>query len=254
MNLTVHFRNNLLIFVVVFIVLSGCAGMKSERSTTNIAGQYPDSVTDSEDINWWFIRFQNRWPEGSTAEWYLDALIAHRIIAPIYDKYKDRIFLWRFHRRAARDAAGHRFSFIFYADAVTATEVILAVKRDSLLAELQRAGTIKRVLADDTRQPARTDIGDTSDQRWSTIVKNTWPYFIMGASKTWLEMIDSEAERRGLSFDNTSIDELQSQYRSIDNDVRQAWQFEGHHAFLHHLNAVFGYMPVMIGDDRLMKF
>jgi hypothetical protein len=239
-----------MVFVAVSMVLTGCAGMKPERSAANVTDRHPDS----EEINWWFIRFQNQWPEGGTAEWYLDALIAHRVIAPVYDKYKDRISLWRFHRRAARDAAGHQFSFIFYADAVTATEVIHAVRRDSLLAELQRAGIIKQVLADDTRQSTRTSIGDTSDQRWSTIVKNTWPYFIMGVSKTWLEMIDSEVGRRGLSFDNTSIVDLQNQYRSIDDDVRHAWQSEGHHAFLHHLNAVFGYTPVMVGEDRLMKF
>ena len=107
MNFTVHFRNGLLVIVAVLMVLTGCAGMKSERPKTNIAEKYQDS----EEMNWWFIRFQNRWPEEATAEWYLDALIAHRIIAPVYDKYKDRIPLWRFHRRAARDAAGHRFSY-----------------------------------------------------------------------------------------------------------------------------------------------
>jgi len=236
---------------MAFIMLSGCAGMKPEGSVATVS-QEPGS--DSATLNWWAIRFQNDWPEGMTAEWYMDALIAHRIIAPVHEIYRDQISLWRFHRRAARDGAGHQFSFIFYTDTATATEVFNAVREDSLLAELQKVGKIRRFFTDGTGQITKPGIGDTSDQSWSPIVKNTWPYFIMGVSQTWLEMIDAEAGRREMIIDNASIETLQDQYRRIDGDVRKAWQLEGHHAFLHHLNAVFGYTPIIVGEDVLMKF
>ena len=76
----------------------------------------------------------------------------------------------------------------------------------------------------------------------------------MGVSKTWLEMIDAEAGRQRQSPDNQSIEELQEQYRRVDDEVRKAWQTEGHHAFLHHLNAVFGYTPIIVDKDVLRKF
>lgn len=205
-------------------------------------------------MGWWAVRFQNDWPNGVTTEWYMDDLIAHRVVAPVLEHYREQIPLWRFHRRAARDEAGHRFSFIFYSDADTAHEVIDAIRNDSLVEELVRIGRIRRVLSDDTGQVTKPGIGDTSDQSWSPVVQNAWPYFIMGVCKTWLEMIDAEAGRQEQPMDNPSIEMLQEQYRSIDDEVRKAWQTEGHHAFLHHLNAVFGYAPVIVGEDELWKF
>lgn len=32
------------------------------------------------------------------------------------------------------------------------------------------------------------------------------------------------------------------------------WQNEGRHAFLHHLNALFGYEPILIIEKRPMRF
>jgi len=247
----VTYRNNLVLVSIGLILLAGCAGMKTEGSRTAIARKPPSDITA---MRWRAVRFQNGWPEGASAEWYIDALIAHRVVAPILERYRNQIPLWRFHRRAARDKAGHLFSFIFYTDSVSAQRVIDAVQNDSLVTEMLQAGSIVRVFADGNGQITKPGIGDTSDQNWSPIVRNTWPYFIMGVSKTWLEMIAAEADRRQLSAESASIENLMAQYRNIDNKVRQAWQSEGHHAFLHHLNAVFGYAPVIVGQDVLMKF
>ena len=205
-------------------------------------------------MGWWSIRFQHDWPEGGSAEWYMDALIAHRVVAPILELYRDQIPLWRFHRRAARDKAGHRFSFIFYTDSISAQRVIDAVQNDPLVAEMLQAGNVRQISVDGNGQITKPGIGDTSDQSWSLVVRNTWPYFIMGVSKTWLEMIATEADRGQSLTDSASAENLMQQYRNIDNEVRQVWQAEGHHAFLHHLNAIFGYTPVIVGQDELMKF
>ena len=251
MTISVRFRNGLVVFSLGLILISGCAGIKSKGSITAFPHE-PASAAAS--MGWWAVRFQNEWPEGVTTEWYMDDLIAHRVVAPVLETHREQIPLWRFHRRAARDGAGHRFSFIFYSDADTASEVIDAVRNDSLVEELMRIGRIRQVISDDTGQVTKPGIGDTSDQSWSPVVQNTWPYFIMGVSKTWLEMIDAEAGRQGQSIDYPSIETLQEQYRSIDDEVRKAWQTEGHHAFLHHLNAVFGYTPIIVDRDVLRKF
>ena len=233
------------------IIIAGCAGMTPQGTSTAIVRE---PLQDNTAMGWWSVRFQHDWPEGGAAAWHMDALIAHRVVAPILERYHDQIPLWRFHRRAARDKAGHRLSFIFYADSVSAQGVIAAVQNDSLVVELLQSGNIWRVSVDGNGQITKTGIGDTSDQSWSPIIRNTWPYFIMGVSKTWLEMVAVEADRRQSSTGVASIDDLIEQYRLIDDEVRQIWQTEGHHAFLHHLNAIFGYMPVIVGQDELMKF
>ena len=41
--------------------------------------------------------------------------------------------LWRFHRRAALDQAGHRFSLLVYSDAQTAEALFVRVRDDAML-------------------------------------------------------------------------------------------------------------------------
>jgi hypothetical protein len=40
----------------------------------------------------------------------------------------------------------------------------------------------------------------------------------------------------------------------VDEVVEEMWRQEGSHAFLHHLNAIFGYEPVVVYERRLMNF
>ena len=251
MSLSAALRESLVVMGVGLILLAGCSGVTPERSRPAVCRE---PASDTADRVWRAVRFQIQWPEGVAAEWYMDALIAHRVIGPIIERYRTRIPLWRFHRRAARDAAGHQFSFIYYSDTATACRVVEAVHSDSLVPVLLQAGLIKRVVADEDGKTAKPGIADTSDQNWSPVVQSTWPYFIMGVSQTWLEMIEIEAGHRQSSIDHASIDTLQEQYRRIDDEVRKVWMTEGHHAFLHHLNAVFGYAPINVGGGVLRKF
>jgi hypothetical protein len=51
-----------------------------------------------------------------------------------------------------------------------------------------------------------------------------------------------------------SISALQDYYRTVDKEVQEAWETQGRHAFLHHLNAIFGYAPVVVYEKKYMKF
>ena len=205
------------------------------------------------DLAWHAARFRFEWPEGAEPAWHRDLMLAHRVVGPVLAARQDRIPLWRFHRRAVRDATGHQFSFIFYADVATATEIMDALRTDALLATLQNKGIVTSIHFSDPRKSQQPAVADTADKQWSPAVQRTWPYFIMGASRMWLGLIEAAAsgKDKDLSMNYNGLDAL---YRQADAEVTAAWRREGRHALLHHLNALFGYEPLEVWEMNLMRF
>ncbi len=232
---------------LAILAAAGCAstgGMKP-----GIAGA---AVQESADKGWWYASFRINWPPDEEPALDTDLLIAHRIISPILYRYRKQIVLWRFHRRAARDEAGHRFSFIFYSTAATARKIYAAIDSSAVVGQLRAEGVILRVLEDDTKTISRPGLGGVSDPSWSVPLQKAWPYFIMGVSQTWLDLIVRYAGERHREPHSTA--EMLAFYREIGQEVETTWQKEGGHAFLHHLNALFGYGPVNLGGKTQMRF
>ena len=150
----------ILILAAAFVVfgLTGCASVNGIKP-----GDSGAAALENADDAWWYASFHINWPQDQDPSMDTDLLIAHRIISPVLERYKNRIVLWRFHRRAARDEAGHRFSFIFYADAATAREIYAAIDSSSVLARLKTRGVVVRVKYDDTAAVKRAGIEATSD-------------------------------------------------------------------------------------------
>ena len=163
-------------------ILAGCA--LSRPSSPPVVVQAPG--TAAMDLAWHAARFRFEWPEGAEPAWHRDLMLAHRVVGPVLAARQDRIPLWRFHRRAVRDATGHQFSFVFYADVATATEIMDALRTDALLATLQNKGIVTSIHFSDPRKSQQPAVADTADKQWSPAVQRTWPYFIMGASRMWL--------------------------------------------------------------------
>jgi hypothetical protein len=184
----------------------------------------------------------------------MDTLIAHRVVSPTLARYQERIDLWRFHRRASRDSAGHQFSFIYYTDVVSARLITDELRNDALVVSLIRSGSVRRMLFEDTQATSKSEIADTSDPVWPPAVQQAWPYFIDGVSRSWLELVEQTAQRSRPAVDDSSVFVLQDSYRTIDKEVQEAWETQGRHAFLHHLNAIFGYAPVVVYEKKYMKF
>ena len=203
---------------------------------------------------WWAARFYMDWAEGAEPSWYMGALIAHQIVDPVLRHYRDEIQLWRFHRRAAHDASGHRFTFYFYTTPQTARLVIDYVRDNELLDQLTLSGTIIRTEYSDPDINRHPRIEDTSDAKWTPALQKAWPYFIMGASQMWLDLIDWRIAERSFDGNTVTLEELQELYREVDAEVVNVWQNEGRHAFLHHLNAIFEYEPLWVYERRLQKF
>jgi hypothetical protein len=207
---------------------------------------------ERSEKGWWYASFHINWPQDEDPSLDTDLLIAHRIISPVLNQYKKEILLWRFHRRAARDEAGHRFSFIFYTSAATARKIYAAIGSSPVLDQFQAEGVILRLVLDDTSTIARPGIEATSDRGWSLFLQKAWPYFIMGVSQTWLDLISQYAEDG--RPEPLSPAEMKAFYQKIDQEVETVWRKEGGHAFLHHLNALFGYGPVNLRGNTQMSF
>jgi hypothetical protein len=236
---------------VVALGVSGCASFGKIKP---IEPRWVGQKTVAAEKGWWYARFRMDWPKDKDPAWYVDFILAHRVVSPVLDQYEKKISLWRFHRRAARDKSGHEFSFIFYASRETAQEIYRAIQSNRILKKLIDAHLVIDTIYDDTTGVLLSDLGATSDPIWSPEIKRTWPFYIMGVSRMWLNLIDEVSKETIKETDFSNLDDVLAGYRKVNKIVEEKWQEEGGHAFLHHLNAIFGYEPVVIYERRLMNF
>lgn len=238
-----------LLMAVLLSAASGCAHLDTPDAPVDIP---PSAEADITARGWRQARFKIVWPQGDPPAWHVDLYLAHRVIGPIMDRYGDRITLWRFHRRAARDTAGHRFRFLFYTDAATAAKIFERLGADTRLEHLRKTGIIETIAFDDTADPVTPGIDATSDPNWPRPIRNAWPVFIMGVSATWLDLIDQLT--RSHPSEPASETEALERYAAVNRELTRLWREEGGHAFLHHLSAVFGYEPLNVVERRRIQF
>lgn len=195
---------------------------------------------------WWYARFKMAWlKEADSPDFSTNLIIAHQLINPVLEKHHEGIKLWRFHRRAANDSAGHQFSFIFYATAENARKIFQQIRTNPLTKKLIDRTIVELILFDDPDKPKRPHIEDTSDKSWSETIQKSWPYYIMGVSTLWLDLLNQETVLENLDT-TKSIKSQQAQYQIINNKITQQWNSQGKHAFFHHISGIFGYEPLEI--------
>jgi hypothetical protein len=121
--------------------------------------------------------------------------------------------------------------------------------------ELAKAsGRVTAVVCDDPSAALRPAVADTSDPSWSAPLRQAWPFYMMGASQMWLDLVCEMARGDHATGAPLSFDELDKRYAGASAEITALWQNEGRHAFLHHLNALFGYEPIVIIEKRHMRF
>jgi hypothetical protein len=227
-------------FSLTFL-LTACASTAPTPGTT-----VPVRVVTTADSTpaWRTCYFKISWPENSTPRWEVDLLLAHQIFGPVISAQADNIQSWRFHRRAARDHAGHLFRFHFYSGSPAAAATIDQIYQNNLRTELLASNMLESANCDSPTDMSRPGIGDTSDPNWPETVQNHWPDYIMGISKFWLGLIDDAITQTGKPA--TDINKLVQQYQQANDTITNIWQVEGEHALLHHLSGIFGYNPLQI--------
>lgn len=207
----------------------------------------PQSIAEAKQNHyWWYARFKFIWDENSeTVDFSKNLIIAHQLINPVLRDNNENIELWRFHRRAARDKAGHQFSFIFYATPETARQVFAQIENHSLISKLIEHHILEQIKLDNPDIPKRPHIEDTSDKSWSKNLQQSWPYYIMGISVMWLDLLNREIDENKLAS-HPSIPAQMEYYQSVNAVLTRLWKEQGKHAFYHHINAIFGYEPMEI--------
>jgi hypothetical protein len=231
------------------VALFGCAALNPPPGAPV---ERPSTGVGSDQNGWWRAQYRLNWPQNSDPDWYLDLYIASQIVAPVLDRYRSEIVLWRFHRRAVRDQAGHQFSFIFYSTAVTAGRIYADLQSNPNVQQLKSEGKLLDASYADPARNTQPRIEDGSDSSWSPSIQKSWPYFIMGVSQTWLQLISEIADQASAKSPGASRDP--EFYRQVQTAITDLWQTEGRHAFLHHLNALFGYEPVIVYEKRYLQF
>lgn len=236
---------------LIFIGIFGCTTL--EPAAESDAAQ---PIAAGDKPVWQRIRFFVHWPENEDPAWYIDALLAHKVVGPVLEKNRASIHLWRFHRRANRDSAGHSLSFLVYAPASVTDALCQKFQTDRYAGRLIREGVLDKMECQGFPKDKRHLIEATSDTQWSLPVQRTWPYFIMGVSEMWLQMIDQHSRKLSEKYESNTLEQTREHYSAVHEAVTTTWREEGEHAFLHHLSALFGYSPISIAirERKLIRF
>ncbi len=90
----------------------------------------------------------------------------------------------------------------------TARQVFDQLQADGLVQMMKEGGFILEDIYDPTDKIAKPNIDDTSDPRWSPSIQRSWPYFIMGVSRTWLHLVAETAVQMGAEQQTSTLVEL----------------------------------------------
>ncbi len=205
------------------------------------------------DHFWWQLRFKLVWPDDEQPDFSRHLLIAEQLILPEIIEHEQQLPLWRFHRRAGRDNAGHQFSLIFFSDETSATSIHEAINANPLTRWLVEREMIEKTKFQKRSTEELGRLENTSDPDWPIEVQRSWPWFIMGASQSWLTLVtelSSEEQLTGV----VDYPELLKHYKKVDVKLTEQWQDYGQRAYLHHLSAIFGYQPITIWSSESKTF
>lgn len=225
------------------VLVAGCA----QAPTRHEAGITPAGIAPVQpapERRWWRACFRMPFDADGQPRWSVDLLLAERVAGPAVVRHAAEIPLWRFHRRAAVDAAGHSFSLLLFTDAQTAGQVAAEIDDNPVVSRLIDAGYLRRADTNCGSGTDQADIGATSDARWDVRLQRAWPYFIMGVSAHWLALIGEVGA--DVPADGDDAAQMLARYARIDAEIDRLWATQGQHAYLHHLQALFGYEPLPV--------
>ncbi len=136
----------------------------------------------------------------------------------------------------------------------TAQKIFDDLRSDSIIANCLSDGVIDKIVYDDPTNITRPHIKDTSDKSWPVSIQKVWPYYITGVSRMWLNLVAEVADQDLKDQRPASLEDIKQFYQQVNENVTDLWQKKGRHAFLHHLNAVFGYEPLIYWEKRYLDF
>jgi hypothetical protein len=194
----------------------------------------------------YFFRIEEFNPNPPNWRTWIDLFLLDAVIGESLRTQPDDLS-WLIHRRWVPDEAGHEFKFSCYCSFDAANRL------DQSIRNLQAFQLYEKQLATYSRRARYECVPGSAlfprgEAWWPTEIPAPWTGFICGASRCLLELIIEV--KRGprlpcappVMHDVKSIEQF---YGQIEYMVDSVWQGYGQHAFLHHLNAVFGYLPLI---------
>ncbi len=202
--------------------------------------------TRIEDARWFSSCFRMPLGDDGAPRWAVDLALADRVLAPLLATHQAHLGLWRFHRRAGNDVAGHQFSLLVYVSAERYAQMRQAIDGSTALRAMIESGLVREVVHE-CRAPQQLPLVEaTSDPAWDPALQRAWPYFIMGVSASWLALVQEFADAAGTETD------VLTKYQKVEARINKLWGLQGRHAFLHHLSAVYGYQPLRM--EQWLRF
>lgn len=179
--------------------------------------------------------------ENQPPRWWVDIFIIDTIVRDVISEIGSAVSLWRVHRRVARDEAGHQLTLWCYTTDSIAKTIDKLVKQHKSFNILQDNNLLRRYIHEQTG----SKIEEASDGNWPKELQKSWPYYIKGVSEMLLDLIEQ------IRLQSNSIDTqadfalIESFYIDLNERLMLLWQQQGSHAFFHHINALFGYVPLV---------
>jgi len=193
-------------------------------------------------MNWHDYRFKIKLPSGQKPKWWIDICLIDTVVRDVLAQHGKQIELWRFHRRAKNDDSGHKFSFLCFCSDEISESIQKLVDEHSVPKCFLESSILEKL----EKEEYGSRIEATSDGTWSIELKKAWPRYIMGVSALMLELISEIRSHHSLSVSTNNTADLEKIYSAVNKRLIGIWSSEGSHAFLHHINALFGYVPTKV--------
>lgn len=195
---------------------------------------------------WYGFNFRITWTENQEPKTWVDIFIIDRIVRDVISKKESELKLWRIHRRSARDERGHELTLDCFTIEETGSLIEELIRENDSFKILKDNNLLAEDLVKGTGGSNIHDIADDISTRdWQMELKKSWPYYIQGCSKLFLYLIEFLKGNIQADFDDKNISKIESFYTELNNRISEIWQKHGSHAFFHHINAIFGYVPLL---------
>lgn len=190
---------------------------------------------------WRSHHFRLRLGQNGRPRWWLDLLLLDTVVRDSLTGHSQSPeVLWRFHRRFSTDEVGHQFSLFYYGVPSDQTRLALAIGAHPALSVLRDGGLLRKYVSVSRGRA----IEATSDLSWPPELRQSWPHYMHGVSEMMLDLAGSLAAAPRPAMQVAELPALEDYYSELMLQMNCTWHDHGSHAFLHHINALFGYSSV----------
>jgi len=193
---------------------------------------------------WYGFNFNISWDKKQEQKTWVDIFIIDTIVRDVIFQNKSEIIFCRIHRRWAMDEHGHELTFDCFTNEETAKAIEELINKSNYFEMLRKGGLLTKDKKLE-KVPKDTDsiTSITNDTGWPEQLKEPWLCYINGCCDMFLRLIKNIKGGKNVP---TDIQNAEQFYTKVNSELTIIWQYHGSHAFFHHLNAIFGYVPLLV--------